>query len=358
MKKKLERTLSLLCALVMIFSLVACRSSTSTPEPSSSEASTTSSNDSTQPTTEKDFSGYAIDIGTGTSGGFYYLYGFAIASALEKYIPGLTATAQVTTASTENTKRIFAGELDMGFICADIAYNASIGAGDFGENMTNIRHLISGNVQACQLVVRKGSGIKSYKDLVNKSIAVSTGNTYTQIFPGIMEGFEIPLDKMKLVALATNDCIEALRNQTVDAAFVVQAPPYAVVVDAALSTDLDILSIEDDVIDKILKDIRPYWGHMSVPAGLYNGIDHEVKTVGLVNTICVSADMEDDLAYEVLAVISEKADELKISHPDAVKFVANNDPLMGCGITVHPGAIKYYEEHGVNVPSNFVPKAK
>lgn len=356
--KRSKNFLALLLAAMMLLSLAGCNGNQSntpsnntppaanntpqTPEPGQSEPA-------------KDFSGTAINIGCGTQGGFYYLYGFAIASALESYIPGLTATAMVTSASSENARRVSDGDCEVGFICTDIAIAAMNGEGDYERPYPDLRHLISGNVQACQLVVRADSPIQSYKDLVGRSVAVSTGNTFTQIFPGIMEGFGLKAEDAKLVALATNECIEALRDNTVEAAFVAQAPPYSVITDLALSVNLRIIEIPEDIIEKILTDIKPYWGRMSVPAGTYNGINEEVKTVGLVNALYVNKDLEDDLVYEILKVVDTKADELAISHPDAVTFVSSNNPFMGAGVPVHPGAVKYYEDNGITVPAELMP---
>lgn len=349
--KKIKKSVALILTMVLLLSLAGCGEKTS----SSPNSSTQESSVTFEPTTTKDFSGTAIDIGCGTQGGFFYLYGSAIASALESYIPGLTATAMVTGGSAENSRRVSDGECDVIFANTDVALAAFRGEGDFEKEYPNIRHLISGNVQAFHLVVRADSDIQSYKDLAGKSVAVPTGNTFTQIFPATMEGFGVNLEDVNVVALASNECIEAIRDDTVDAGFVVQAPPYSVITDLALSVDLRIIEIPEDVIDKILTELKPYWGRTTVPAGTYNNIDKEIKTLGVVNGLYVNKDLGEDLVYEILKVIDTKVEELVISHPDAIKFVVDNNPFLGCGTPVHPGAVKYYEEHGVTVPEDLMP---
>ena len=80
---------------------------------------------------------------------------------------------------------------------------------------------------------------------------------------------------------------------------------------------------------------------------MYRGNDEDTTTFGVAATIVSSADVPDDVVYEVVKAVFENFDNFKRLHPafenltkeDMVKD-ANSAPL-------HPGAEKYYKEAGL-----------
>ncbi len=57
-----------------------------------------------------------ISITTGGTGGVYYPMGGGMANILSKYVPGLSATAEVTGGSVDNLKLINAGKSEVGLL--------------------------------------------------------------------------------------------------------------------------------------------------------------------------------------------------------------------------------------------------
>ena len=64
-----------------------------------------------------------ISITTGGTGGVYYPMGGGMANILSKYVPGLTATAEVTGGSVDNLKLISAGKSEVGFSMVDAGWD-------------------------------------------------------------------------------------------------------------------------------------------------------------------------------------------------------------------------------------------
>ena len=80
---------------------------------------------------------------------------------------------------------------------------------------------------------------------------------------------------------------------------------------------------------------------------MQNCLTADVQTVGTVTNIIVSADLSDDLVYQIVKSIYAGFPELaKIKK----KAISESDPkkaLQGSDIPVHPGAMKYYKEMGI-----------
>lgn len=55
-----------------------------------------------------------VSIGTGGTGGLFYIIGAGIADVINKHLDGFTARAEVTGASVENVRRVAEGQLTMG----------------------------------------------------------------------------------------------------------------------------------------------------------------------------------------------------------------------------------------------------
>ena len=62
-----------------------------------------------------------LSIATGGTGGVYYPLGGGLANVLSKALPGVEATAEVTSASVDNVKLVGAGKADVAFTLADTA---------------------------------------------------------------------------------------------------------------------------------------------------------------------------------------------------------------------------------------------
>ena len=83
-----------------------------------------------------------------------------------------------------------------------------------------------------------------------------------------------------------------------------------------------------------------------MPAGVYKGIEKDTNTLGIVTNMVVSADLSDDLVYNMCKVFWENHATFA-----EVKKVWNSvkleNALDGAAIPLHPGAKKCYDELGV-----------
>src|SRR3546814_21200827 len=74
-----------------------------------------------------------ISIGTGGTGGLFYVIGAGMADVLNQKMPGTTARAEVTGASVENIRRVAADQMTFGFSSSSTLYEASAGEGPRSE---------------------------------------------------------------------------------------------------------------------------------------------------------------------------------------------------------------------------------
>src|SRR5512134_2593189 len=111
-----------------------------------------------------------LSIATGGTGGVYYPLGGGLANVLTKAIPGVEATAEVTSASVDNVKLVGAGRADVAFVLGDTAADGLNGTGKFKEKVP-IRAIAVIYANKSQWATVEGSGVGRMQDLKGKRIA-------------------------------------------------------------------------------------------------------------------------------------------------------------------------------------------
>ena len=94
------------------------------------------------------------------------------------------ATAEVTSASVDNCKLIQARKADLGFVMADVAYDAFKGSGRFkaAPGAIPVRTLGVLYSNYMHFVALDGSGIKSMTDLRGKRVSTGAPGSGTEVF--------------------------------------------------------------------------------------------------------------------------------------------------------------------------------
>lgn len=286
-----------------------------------------------------------LSLSTGGPGGVYFPLGGAMADLLSRHMPGVIVTAESTAASVENARLVGNGLSDMGMVLGSVAYNAHHGLPPF-ERPLDIVALFQMYPAPQHLVVLKESGIKSVNDLRGKRVSTEApGSGAETIALAILETFGIDPDRdMTRARLSQNESADALVDRIVDAIFLNFAYPGAAVEQIAQVRDIDLVSLEPEMLDKII-EAHPYFVRSVIPAGTYRGVDYDVLALGDSNVIVAHRSMPDDLAYEIVKTIYENAAALHAVHPVALQLVPENG--IHSPIPLHPGAERYFREVGV-----------
>ena len=158
------------------------------------------------------------------------------------------------------------------------------------------------------------------------------------------------VDKNHVTVLETSDtteAIEALKNGEVHAAMLPGSIPTAPIIELAQTTDVVFIDVNDK-IDEILSYLSPAFYKTVVPAGTYKGQDQDVVMVGVNGGLVVAESIPEEVVYKVTKAILDHPDAFKSVHQSAVYWTlpeaAENLP-----IPVHKGALKYYQEKGIDV---------
>jgi len=293
-----------------------------------------------------------IAIGTGGVTGVYYPTGGAICRLMNKYKSqtGVRCSVESTGGSVYNVNAIRKGELDFGIAQSDVVYEAYHGEGKFkGKPYKDLRVVMTIHPELLTLVVRKDSGIKNFFDLKGHIINIGNPGSGNEAAVTTLFNYckKMSLNNIKPEGLKASECPNALKDKKIDGYFYMVGHPTANIKDAANSTNIDLISLDNVPAARKLVAEKPYYAWGVIPAGMYKGVNHPTKTYGVKATLVTSKQMDEKTVYYLTKAILDNFDKFKRMHP-AYKNLTKKDLLKGFDHSMmHPGAKKAFKEAGL-----------
>lgn len=302
-------------------------------------------------------------IATGGTSGTYFPIGGLIANAISNPpgsraceeggscgVPNLVATAIASNGSVANVNAIKSGSIESGFSQSDVAYWAYTGTGVFEdqEKVDKLRAIANLYPESIHLVARADSGITSVADLKGKKVSLDEPGSGTLVDARlILEAFGLTEDDVEAEFLKPNQAADRMRDGAMDAFFFVGGFPAGAITELATNMDITLVPISDEGAESVLTEYQ-FFAEDLVPAGTYEGIDEDVKTLSVGAQWVTSTDQPDDLIYEVTkALWNENTRKLLDAGHAKGASITVETALEGVGIPLHPGAERFYKESGM-----------
>ncbi len=290
-----------------------------------------------------------LSIVTGGTGGVYYPLGGGLAAVLTKALPGVEATAEVTSASVDNVKLVGAGKADVAFTLSDTAADGYNGVGKF-KAKEPIRSLAVLYANKGQWVTVQGTGVETMRDLKGRRIATGAPGSGTEVIAlRVLEAYGIDPEKdVKREKLSVAESVNALKDRKIDAFFWSGGVPTAAVTDLAATPGFTIRLIDHaDAVPAMVKKYGPLYVKGTIPAKSYPGQAKDAAVVDVWNLLVANEKMSEALAHDVVKTLFEKKADLVLVHQEAGHLSLDSQYLGGSPIPFHPGAVRYFAERGL-----------
>ena len=294
-----------------------------------------------------------ISITTGGTGGVYYPLGGGMANILSKYVPGMTATAEVTGGSVDNLKLIASGKAEVGFSMVDAAWDGYKGHGKFKDAPVAARTLMVLYPNRMQVVTVEGSGINKLSDLRGKRVSTGSPGSGVEVMAlRVLEAIGIdPKKDIRQERLGAAESVNAIKDRKIDAFFWVGGVPTAAITDLAATPGTKVRLLDHaEAIDAMNRKHGPLYVKGIIPANSYAGQDRPVENIDVWNILVTNDKMSNEMAYQIVKTLIEKKPELVAVHKEAQNIDLKYQAL-GSPIPFHPGAKKYFEEQGIKFPN-------
>lgn len=317
----MKKYLALLLAVMMVFSVCACGNS--------------AGDDAAK--TEK------LSFGTGGEAGTYYAFG----GVISQYVTNNTnveVKAITSGGSAANVGDIDAGDIELGFCQSDVMAYAYKGERTFDAAIDSFSVVAALYMEDVQIVTVDPS-IKSVADLKGKSVSVGdqgSGVYFNAV--DVLEAYGLTIDDIEPVYQGFGDSTESMKDGKIDAAFVVAGAPTTSIVDLATAKEVNLVSIDDEHIDILMKNC-PYYSKHVIPADAY-GLAEDTQTVAVAAVVLAGDDVSADAVYAFVSTIYDNIGELQ--HDKANELNLDFAASMTT-VPYHPGAAQYFAEQGIDV---------
>ena len=299
-----------------------------------------------------------ISIGTGGPTGVYFVVGNSVCRMVHKEAAegrksgrkhGLRCAAPSTGGSNYNIGQIKEGELQFGVAQSDWQYHAVNGSSKWeGKKFANLRAVFSVHPEPFQLIASGSSGINSFGDLKGKVVNVGNpGSGQRGTMEVLMKAKGMSMGDFKQATeLTSSEQVGALCDGKVDAIAYTVGVPNGAIGQAIDGCGAHFVDLNSEAEKKLVND-NPFYAFANIPAGtFYKSQKKDAVTFGVMATFVSSAEVSEDIVYEVVRAVFENLDDFKKLHP----AFANLDPKQmisnGLSAPLHKGAVKYYKEQG------------
>ena len=214
--------------------------------------------------------------------------------------------------------------------------------GKSNPKFNNIRALFPIPSLTMHFVMSADSGVSKFSDLEGKTILLGKGSfgakegaKYLKLFG--LEG------KVKLANVELNNAVPAIKNRQIDGFVTAGSYPAPNVIEAAAGVGVTLISLSDAQVKKSKRT------RLIIPAGTYPGIDTDTVTTSLPVIAYTISNMNNETAYQLTKTYWNQIASMGKTFPwwngVSGKMLTN---IYG---KIHAGALRYYDEAGINVPS-------
>jgi TRAP transporter TAXI family solute receptor len=294
-----------------------------------------------------------VTIGTGGITGVYYPTGGAICRIVNKKrkVYGIRCTVESTGGSVFNVNAIMAGDLEFGVVQSDRQFQAMKGLAEWKDKgpQKDLRAVFAVHPESITLVAANDAGIKSINDLRGKRVNIGnpgSGQRQNSIDGLTNAGINYKKD-LKAEGVKAAEAPGLLQDGRIDAFFYTVGHPSGAIKEATAGRR-KVHFVPITAVDKLLKKY-PYYAKAVIPIKLYPGATNtkDVQTFGVKATFVTSAKVPDRLVYAITKEVFDNFESFKKLHP-AYQVLTKQNMLEGMSAPVHPGAMKYYKESGLD----------
>ncbi|MEE4119504.1 MAG: TAXI family TRAP transporter solute-binding subunit [Paracoccaceae bacterium] len=309
--------------------------------------------------------GASYILSTASTGGTYYPVGVAIATLTKVRLEpstGIGMSAISSAGSGENVRLLREGEAQFGILQGLFGYYAATGSGPIESEgpqehlrsvtllWPNVEHFVIDNDH-----VETGT-MSDFVALTGERVALGARNSGTiGSNDAILSNFGLDIyEDFDLVEGGYGPAAEALQNGQVAGISTPAGDPVGAISQlmASAGDSVTLLDFTDEELAQA-DGGRDLWFRYVIPAGTYPGQEADVNTIAQPNFLATHEDIPEEHVYQITKTIYENLPFLQAIHP-ATEAMALEVAINGLPLPLHPGAARFYEEQGIDIPDRLI----
>jgi hypothetical protein len=295
-------------------------------------------------------------FGGGPVGGAFQTFANGMALIMDD-ADNLEISAEGTGGSGANLRGVNSKDTHYGIVYAGDVYLGS--RGELPEDTTeytDVRPIASLYGGVVHLVVSEASGIQSVADLPGKRIAPGNAGSGAALSAERYFSALGIYDQIEIEYLGYSQAASAMGDGQLDGFWIMSAFPNSSVTEASTLTSIRLLDTQTPGQEAGVFEALPFYAPRTLTGGAYEGMPDDVPSFQDTALWVAHKDVSDDLVYDALSRIfsEEGLKRMKEAHPAAGEMSIETG-IVGIPTPLHPGAYKFWQEKGVEVPENLAP---
>jgi len=289
-----------------------------------------------------------VRIGTAQLGGGTYNHGLGMSTVVNSELKGYKLEALPTSGAVESARMLENKEVEIACLGVDIVFDQYNGLGRYeGKAWKEARLLFPQFGTYVNIVVPVKSPIKSFADMKGKKVGVGNpGSAGYYLITHILRSQGLNEGDYVENPLSPTEQTTALRDGHLDVFGYYTTPNSPPVVELSTTMNVRWLDVDKAKWDAYAKANKLPFTIVNVPAGTYKGMDKDTATVSGMNVYATTAEMSEEMAYEITKAFFTRFDDAVKIVP-AIAEIKTLLPVITPVVQWHPGAVKYFKEAGM-----------
>jgi hypothetical protein len=295
-----------------------------------------------------------IAMATTASASSHYAYSVAASQAINANAEGVEANVIETGGARDNLRRMARNQADVGIVTTNVAFDVYNGVGDFeGKPYKGLMLWIYGaTIQ--NVVVRKDSGIESLEQLAGRKFNPGIAGSGTEAAAdSVFATLGIEGD---WVRGSTGDIVDQIKDNRV-LGYVKSGAGRQLdssTVSIAALTPIRVLSLTDEQADTVREKLK----NLSVVTVADNEAGKDIPgytTWAYATGFMARPELDEETAYQMTKAVVE---DNQLQAGAFAGLLGSDIPKLTMELSatpLHPGAVRYYEEIGIEIPDRLRP---
>ncbi|MBC7780949.1 MAG: TAXI family TRAP transporter solute-binding subunit [Proteobacteria bacterium] len=288
-----------------------------------------------------------VILGTATPGGGFPAYGAAFLDTVHEFEPTLALEARNTKGSTENVPLLERGEIDLGLVQGEVAYEALTGVGRAPAELRIVAAMYS---TPGMFVVRADSAVRTIQDLVGKPVAFGArGSGLVILSRYVLDGLGLDQDRdfQAIYLERAGDGPEMVLDGRAAALWGggIGWPGFVKVASSAHGARFIAPSADEA---KTIQSKHGFLKPLNAPPGSYPGQSATIDSVGSWSFVMAAPGLAPDIGYRIARALDRGQASIATRLAQAAETTPANTVAAAPRVElIDAGVAKYLREIGV-----------
>jgi uncharacterized protein len=293
----------------------------------------------------------AATVGSASIGGTYYIWAGGWAKIISDNL--VPTSVEVTGGPVPNIQLVNENRATFGFATNGAIYEGWNGLEwAAGRKYDNVRTMFPMYASYYHFIAPVKHNINSLDDLNGKVIGGGPAGGTPDVYGTKRLLDSLGIQPSRVVNAGYSDANGQVRDGQIVGYTMFVGVPQASALELETTEPSVILAPTEEQMDKFIAE-NPFFSKGVIPGGIYRSLPNDLPTLSIWNSALTHKDQPDDLIYEVVKATFENHADLVATHSSAEETLAEN--INTAVVPLHPGALRYYQEKGIQIDPRLMP---